>query len=680
MIIRANVTHEILFFEFKKKNKKGNIAMKSQFHTLKLAIHQSIGTRLLFYVLGTALISLVGVSYLFYKTLQEHAEQAIITNLDVQVKYIEVQLARVEEAMRSLASSVSAMHEFSAKHSSNDYKELAFKFYLNRPNLVVGTGFGQTPYKLVPDHEGFWHYFYTDPKDPAAVGEILSPPYDFARYADLFITDQYFTQEYYTLPVNQRKEIWTDSYKWYAITMVSFLSPIFNENNELLGIAGADIDVTALTRHIGTPLNWKQGYHALLTEKGDFLSYPPQPEKATNIESYQQIPDIAAIWDVLQSKRKGFIHYNGNFWAYQRIENTKWLMLASVPESQIVLSIVKIALIFVFIGGGFLTFVIVSFVRWLNKRLQPILDECDRLIKSNSLTNPIKVDQPQIPVNKNIDEIEVLSLSFHQMTKQLEQYFSQLEEKVRERTVDLNEKNAMLLRLNKEKNEFLGIVAHDLKNPLSGILGLSQEIQESIEELSKNEISEFNQHIEQSAEKMFQLITNLLDVNAIESGKINCTLDYVDLVPILETSCHRYQKPAESKKIAIHFAKPVEQYIAWIDKNIAEQVLDNLISNAIKYSPFEKNVFIQIYRDEANIYCDIQDEGFGLSQADQAKLFGKFTRLTPRPTGKEHSTGLGLFIVKKLVESIDGQVWCKSELNQGSTFTVSFPIQPLISN
>jgi signal transduction histidine kinase len=650
--------------------------MKSQFHNFKLAIHHSIGARLLFYVLGTALISLMGMSYLFYNILQERAEQAIITNLEVQVKFIEVQLARAEEAMRSLASSVSVMHESSTKHTLEDYKQLSFNFYLNRPSLVVGTGFGQTPHKIESSREGFWHYFYTDPKDPSAVGEVLPPPYDSIRYADLFVTDQYFTQTYYTLPVSQRRAIWTDSYKWYSITMVSFLSPIYNKNNELLGIAGADIDVSELTRQIKMPLNWEQGYHVLLTEKGDLLSYPPQPEKAINIENYQQIPDISAIWNILQGNQKGFTHYNGNFWAYQRVANTKWLMLVSVPETMIIFSAVKITLIGVFVAGGILMFVVISFVQWLNRRLQPILDECDRLIQSTT-----KLNKSAVPVlHKNMDEIEVLSHSFYHMTKQLEQYFSQLEEKVHERTIELNEKNDMLSKLNQEKNEFLGVVVHDLKNPLSGILGLSQAIQENAETFSKREISEFSHDIEQSAEKMFQLITNLLDVNAIESGKFNCVLNYVDLVPILMLLRHNYEKPAGDKNISLLFEEPIEKYLAWVDENIVEQILDNLLSNAIKYSPFEKAVFIKIYRNESMIYCDIQDQGQGLSEADQAKLFNKFTRLTPKPTGKEHSTGLGLFIVKKLIESIDGKVWCKSELNQGSTFTVAFPTQPPINN
>jgi two-component system sensor histidine kinase/response regulator len=98
-----------------------------------------------------------------------------------------------------------------------------------------------------------------------------------------------------------------------------------------------------------------------------------------------------------------------------------------------------------------------------------------------------------------------------------------------------------------------------------------------------------------------------------------------------------------------------------------------LISNAIKYTLQGKNVYIRLQKDSSHVRCEIQDEGPGLSEKDLSKLFGKFARLTPRPTANEHSTGLGLFIVKKLVSAMNGSVRCKSELGKGSTFIIEFP-------
>jgi signal transduction histidine kinase len=98
-----------------------------------------------------------------------------------------------------------------------------------------------------------------------------------------------------------------------------------------------------------------------------------------------------------------------------------------------------------------------------------------------------------------------------------------------------------------------------------------------------------------------------------------------------------------------------------------------LISNAIKYSSPNKNISINLFNNYDNVRFKIQDEGPGLSDADQQKLFSQFTRLTPQPTGGEHSTGLGLFIVKQLVEAMQGRVWCESMLGHGATFIVEFP-------
>jgi signal transduction histidine kinase len=240
----------------------------------------------------------------------------------------------------------------------------------------------------------------------------------------------------------------------------------------------------------------------------------------------------------------------------------------------------------------------------------------------------------------------------------------------------IERKNKALVKLNHEKNEFLGIAAHDLKNPLSAIKGLSEEIQAEFDILSKKDVLEITQMITISACRMFALISNLLDVSAIESGKFNLQFEKIDLLPIVRRVIEAYQMPAATKKIQIHFnvkEAKTEQYIADTDKNMAYQILDNLISNAVKYSPWHQSIYISLQIEAGFIRCAIKDEGPGLSQADQEKLFGKFTRLTSRPTNGEHSTGLGLFIVKKLVEVINAKVWCESELGQGATFIVCFP-------
>ena len=263
----------------------------------------------------------------------------------------------------------------------------------------------------------------------------------------------------------------------------------------------------------------------------------------------------------------------------------------------------------------------------------------------------------------------------------IESYRQNLEEKVAERTLELQEKNfeltqlnQRLTQLNQEKNEFLGIVAHDLKNPLSSIQSLASLIKNSFDEFPRTKITEFAHIIEVSSQKMFNLIKNLLDVNAIESGKMHLTFIKLDICFLLRTLIEHHFESARQKSIQLHYEHSEDDFFIQADEMATHQIFDNLLSNAIKYSPINKNVYIRLVRRHQIIRCEIQDEGPGLSPTDKEKLFGKFARLTPRPTHNEHSTGLGLFIVKKLVENLQGQIWCETEVGQGAIFIVEFPL------
>jgi len=240
-------------------------------------------------------------------------------------------------------------------------------------------------------------------------------------------------------------------------------------------------------------------------------------------------------------------------------------------------------------------------------------------------------------------------------------------------THEIEIKNTQLIQLNQDKNEFLGIAAHDLKNPLAGILGAAELIRESARDLSTEEIVNYAEMIAEASGQMVDLIDNLLDVNRIESEKVAIKLQQVNIATVLQKLLQNYHGRATAKNIQLYFNSDVAEMWIWADANILRQVLDNVLSNAIKYSPLNKTVSIRLVATEQTIRCEVQDEGPGLSAEDQQKLFGKFTRLTARPTAGENSTGLGLFIVKKLVEAMHGKVWCESELGHGACFIIELP-------
>jgi two-component system, sensor histidine kinase and response regulator len=236
------------------------------------------------------------------------------------------------------------------------------------------------------------------------------------------------------------------------------------------------------------------------------------------------------------------------------------------------------------------------------------------------------------------------------------------------------DQNKKLSALNKEKTEILGIAAHDLKNPLSNIKGLAEIIETMYDDLEKDDLIETAKKIRTSSEFMFQIISDLLDVNAIDEGKIKMNIEPFNLVDVANRTIDKYQMKAREKSINLNFDPKIEEVYVMGDVIKTIQVLDNLISNAMKFSPFNKNIWIIVNKiqDEKSM-VEVKDEGPGISADDMSKLFGKFAKLTARPTNNENSTGLGLSIVKKLVENMNGNIWCESELGKGTSFFLSLP-------
>jgi signal transduction histidine kinase len=180
--------------------------------------------------------------------------------------------------------------------------------------------------------------------------------------------------------------------------------------------------------------------------------------------------------------------------------------------------------------------------------------------------------------------------------------------------------------------------------------------------------------ISHASTQMFSLVTNPLTVNTAEQGLLKPTLVRTDVGKVLNAVCAEFKDFAAVKSITLRVEAPEsEEFFANADAPMLREVLENLLSNAVKYSPQGKTVVVRLKASNDYIRVEVQDEGEGISSEDMTKLFGKFARLSARPTGGEHSTGLGLSIVKKMVEAMHGRVWCESELGKGATFIVELP-------
>lgn len=231
-----------------------------------------------------------------------------------------------------------------------------------------------------------------------------------------------------------------------------------------------------------------------------------------------------------------------------------------------------------------------------------------------------------------------------------------------------------LLLLNKQKNKFLGIAAHDLRSPIN-------VIKHSIEILLGNYVGELNaqqreilQRLDRVSENMLNLVNDLLDVSAIESGQLKLILQPVELVSFLREIEHNHQCLARPKQINLSLRLPEALPIVMLDPVRINQVFFNLISNAIKFSFPKSSITISCEAQEETVLFSISDQGQGIPQEEQSKLFEDFSKTSVRPTGGEKSTGLGLAIVKRIVEAHGGQITVESLVGEGSIFYVKLPI------
>ena len=235
----------------------------------------------------------------------------------------------------------------------------------------------------------------------------------------------------------------------------------------------------------------------------------------------------------------------------------------------------------------------------------------------------------------------------------------------------LQEQNQSLHARDAEKNELMNIVAHDLKNPIGAIRSFAELVESRL--IPVEEAPDISAKIVELANRMLDLVTNLLDLNRLEEGAMTFNCVEFDIALFVENMVAQYRQTAEAKNITLHYSRHTASTFVRADEQSTLQVLDNIISNAVKYSPHGKNVFIRLNTNNDAVRVEVQDEGQGISSEDMKKLFGKFARLSARPTGGEHSTGPGLSIVKKMVEAMNGKVWCESELSKGATFIVELP-------
>ncbi len=266
------------------------------------------------------------------------------------------------------------------------------------------------------------------------------------------------------------------------------------------------------------------------------------------------------------------------------------------------------------------------------------------------------------PLDFNLLYLDVShALERRRMALELDESRRKLEQKVEE-----------LRKLNEQKNRFLGIAAHDLRNPLGSIRGFSDFLLEG--GLDEETSQEYLRNISGASSDMLILLNDLLDIAQMESGNFDLHLANADISEMVGTRAALARLSAAKKDIAVEVHLQ-EGLVCLMDQDRIAQVVDNLISNAVKYSPHKTIVRVETSREGGMARVTVRDEGPGIKENERHKLFGEFQKLSARPTGGEKSTGLGLAIAKKIAEAHQGHIGVESEAGKGSAFYFKIPLK-----
>ncbi|GAB6282869.1 MAG: hypothetical protein STSR0008_16190 [Ignavibacterium sp.] len=295
-----------------------------------------------------------------------------------------------------------------------------------------------------------------------------------------------------------------------------------------------------------------------------------------------------------------------------------------------------------------------------NNKTNYVFSEKDKRILL-SIANEIAF---AIERKRNIDEFIDSHLVLQKNKEEIQKRAKELE--------NLNEKlkssEQKLIELNQTKDKLFSIISHDLRSPFQGILGYINILQEEINELSKNEIIEIVNKMFDATNSVFNLLNNLLQWSRLQRDKTEYNLEEIKLIYAVDNIIESLKANADKKNIKIE-NKVLPKYIVLSDTSLLNSVLTNLISNAIKFTPPNGKITLNSSDEDNFIRISVIDTGVGIKKEDLDKLFNINTNFTTLGTDKEKGTGLGLILVKEIVEKMGGEISVESEEGKGSNFS-----------
>jgi two-component system, NtrC family, sensor kinase len=362
--------------------------------------------------------------------------------------------------------------------------------------------------------------------------------------------------------------------------------------------------------------------------------------------------------------------------AYQTIESLSWHVFVEEPLSDafapLTSAIWRAALLLV----AFLLFAIVTSVLLARRLVRPIesIQAAAARIGSGALDQRIEA--------VSHDELGALAEEFNRMAARLEESYSNLEQKVQERTRELatalgalDEKSRELETVSRHKSEFLANMSHELRTPLNAIIGFSQVLRERLFGEVNEKQAEYLDDIINSGNHLLALINDILDLSKVEAGQIELELAPFSLREALERGVVMVREQATNDGVHIGISAAPDVDVVTGDERRIRQVIFNLLSNAVKFTPAGGAVDVRARQVNGEVRVSVADTGPGIAPEDHKRIFDEFQQ-TEAGIEQREGTGLGLALSKRLVELHGGRIWVESEFGKGSTFVFALPARP----
>jgi len=427
-------------------------------------------------------------------------------------------------------------------------------------------------------------------------------------------------------------------------------SPVINQQGSIIGVLRGEANLKSVAPLVAQSNLGQSGYVYVVDQAGRVIAAASAVGNrlvvGTDLKNQPFVSQVLAV-GVAPAVNVSAVHESSLaqgkvFAAGRTIPKFGWAIIAEWPTSE-AMAVVKDVIGRLIAASFVLLALLIALSFWLARSVTKPLRQ---LTSAAAEVGQGKFDVALPTAGQ--DEVGELARSFGAMTQGLKE-------------------------LERLKDEFVFIAAHELRTPVTAIRGYAEMLGDVSKELPE-QAREFVLRLQQSGSRLATLVNDLLEVARSQAGRLKVQTSPQDLCGIIQATLAELKPLADEKKHRLEFVpRDIPQVLA--DKDKLQEVLVNLIGNAIKYTPEGGVIKIAVTpQPQAFVTCSIADNGIGIAKEDQAKLFQRFFRVESDETRHIQGTGLGLFIVRQIIEHMNGKIWLKSEKGRGSTFYFSLPV------